>query len=119
MSRRGSGVSSAIVDTASNPRNDRHSTAAPASSGPRPDEGSTPPAAYEALPTNGSHGLTSAPTAPTAITTNVTTNSTWAVMMATLALAMDSMPITFSTVTATMAVTMNTHGAMAGNWVLR
>ena len=111
--RRGSLASSDSVDTASNPRNDRHRIAAPASTGPRP--------VAVPSPVNGAARSTLPPpnVSPSASTTNVTMKIACTAMIRKLARATDTMPTMLSTVTKPIATSTITHSGSAGSAALR
>src|SRR5882757_600716 len=106
--RIGSFASSDSVEIASNPRNDRHRIAAPARTGPAPV---TVPS-----PVSGVIKFTvpELETAATDITTNTTMNTACNPMTKTFALATETIPIMFNTVTKTIEIRIHTHGGTAG-----
>jgi hypothetical protein len=112
-SRLASLASSESVDTASNPRNDRHRMAAPASTGPMPP----------AVPSPRKGAMTSTLPEPemvaTAMTRNTTMKIAWMAMIRKLARATETMPTMLSTVTMPMVTTMMTHGGIAGTAAFR
>ncbi len=113
MSRCGSRVSSARVETASKPRNDRHSTAAPAINGAKPG--------WLPSPTKGR--LRSSEGMParclTAMATNTTAKTNWAPTITLLMPATELMPITLSTVTRPIAASTKTQAGTIGKAMLR
>ena len=102
-------ASSDSVETASKPRKDRHSTAAPAKTTPRP----------EAVPSPRNGAAMSTPPVPVrvtiAIARKVTMKTVCTAMMTKLARATDTMPTMLSTVTIATDTTMKTHAGIAGN----
>src|ERR1700712_2178854 len=106
--RVGSFASSERVDTASNPRNDRHRIAAPAKIGLHP---LTVPS-----PVNGAMRFTlpSSDVATKAITMNTRMNTICTARSTKWARATDTMPTMFRTVTNAIDTRIHTHGGTAG-----
>lgn len=109
----GSRVCSVIVDTESKPRNERHSTAAPATNGPNLP---APP-----FPVNGARRPTVRPwpIEPAASATETTMKIACTPMISMLARATETTPTMFSTVTMAIDASTKTHGGMAGKAAFR
>ena len=107
--RLGSLASSESVETASNPRKDRHSTAAPAAMTPNPP----------ADPSPVSGAIRSTLPLPeiftSASTTNVMMKMVCTAMMTMLARATETMPMMLRTVTIAIPTRTNTQAGTAGN----
>src|SRR5690242_16579990 len=101
-------ASSDKVETASKPKNDRHSTAAPAKTGPTP----------RAVPSprNGAAGSTEPDLVTVTIdsTTKTTMKMVWAAMMTKLVRLTETMPMMLSTVTSAMDPTTHTQAGITG-----
>ena len=99
-----------MVETASNPRKDRHSTAAPASTGPRPTPLAPP------SPVKGRPG-SKLPVAIVLIAsaTKTTTKTAWIAMMIEFALSMVVMPTMLRTVTSASDPRNPTHTGIEGH----
>ncbi|MNN65780.1 hypothetical protein D3C81_1813080 [compost metagenome] len=111
-SRRASRHSSARVETASKPRNDRHSTAAPAIRAPKPG--------CEPSPSSGDSRSSGWPASDWQDrATNTTMNTICAPTIRLLVLATEWMPTTLSTVTRAIDASAIDQAGMAGKAMLR
>ena len=111
--RVGSLASSASVDTASKPRNDRHRIAAPASTGLNP--GAVPSPLKGAIRST----VPLCDNVTNDSTRNTTMNTACITMIRRLARATETMPMMLSTVTMAIVMSTNTHAGTAGIAALR